>query len=149
MKGSLSVLLIFTFFFYSCGKPQAFDYRDLKNLRLANLGTDKAKVSMDLVYFNPNNYGVNLKNVDCEIFLDSSLIGKFVLDTMMRIPKKSEFTLPATMEVDIKNIYKNSVSFFLGKDVQIGAKGTTKVGKGGLYVTIPFTYQGRHKLNLF
>jgi hypothetical protein len=63
--------------------------------------------------------------------------------------KKSEFTLPATMEVDIKNIYKNSVSFFLGKDVQIGAKGTTKVGKGGLYVTIPFTYQGRHKLNLF
>ncbi|HEX8356324.1 MAG TPA: LEA type 2 family protein, partial [Segetibacter sp.] len=116
---------------------------------LENVGADKARVSMDLVYFNPNNYGVNLKNVNCDIFLDSSFVGKFVLDTMMRIPKNSEFTVPAKMDVDVKNIFKNSLNLLFNKDVKIAAKGSTKVGKGGLYVTIPFNYEGKHKLNLF
>jgi LEA14-like dessication related protein len=143
------LLLVFISAFYSCKKPQSFDYKDLKNFRLENVGADKARVSMDLVYFNPNNYGVNLKNVNCDIFLDSSFVGKFVLDTMMRIPKNSEFTVPAKMDVDVKNIFKNSLNLLFNKDVKIAAKGSTRVGKGGLYVTIPFNYEGKHKLNLF
>jgi LEA14-like dessication related protein len=103
---------------------------------------------MDLVYFNPNNFGVNLKNVDCDIYLDNTYVGKFLLDTLMHIPKSAEFTLPASMDVDMRNIFKNTFNVLFSREVLIGAKGTTRVGKGGVYVTIPFNYQGRHKVEL-
>ena len=132
----------------SCKKPVAFDYRDIRNFKLQSFALDKARVSMDLVYFNPNNYGVNLKNVKCDIFLDSSYVGKFALDTLMHIPKNAEFSVPASFEVDIKGILRNSITA-LFKEVKIGARGTTRVGKGGFYINVPINYEGKHKLNLF
>jgi LEA14-like dessication related protein len=104
---------------------------------------------MDLVYFNPNSYAVNLKNVNCDLYIDSSYLGKFVLDTLMHIPKASEFTVPATMQVNLREVLKNSVSLIFNNEVTIAARGTTRVGKGGFFVTIPFSYQGKQKLNLF
>jgi LEA14-like dessication related protein len=133
----------------SCKKPTAFDYRDVKNIRLSGLGLNASEVSMDLVFYNPNNFGVNLKNVNCDITIDSNYVGQFNLDTLMHIPKTSEFTVPASMAVNMKGILKSSLSLLLNNEVIIGAKGTSKVGKGGFYVTIPFNYEGKQKINLF
>ncbi|GEO08144.1 LEA type 2 family protein [Segetibacter aerophilus] len=132
---------------YSCKKPTSFDYKDVKNIKVESFGLSTSKVSMDLVFVNPNSFGLTLKNVDCDIYIDSNYLGKFVLDTMMSIPKAAEFTLPASMQVDMKGLFKNSLSILFNKEVTLGAKGTTRVGKGGFYVTIPFNYQGKQKIN--
>jgi LEA14-like dessication related protein len=131
-----------------CKKPVAFDYRDIRNFRLQSFSAEKARVSMELVYFNPNNYGVDLKNVKCDIFADSNFVGKFALDTLMHIPRNSEFSVPASFEVDLRSVWQNSINA-LFKEVRIGARGTTKVGKGGVYINVPINYEGMHKLNLF
>ena len=104
---------------------------------------------MDLVFYNPNNFGVNLKSVTSDLYIDSSYLGKFTLDTLMRIPKLSNFTLPATMQVNMKGLFSNTISILFNKEVTIGAKGTTRVGKGGFYVTVPFNYEGKQKINFF
>jgi LEA14-like dessication related protein len=104
---------------------------------------------MDLVFFNPNAYGVNLKNLNSDLYIDSTYLGKFVLDTLMHIPRSSEFTIPASMQVDMKGLLKNSISILFNNEVTIAAKGTTRVGKGGIFVTIPFNYEGRQKINFF
>ena len=67
----------------------------------------------------------------------------------MHIPKSAEFALPASFDVEMKNILKNTVNVLIGNEVLVSARGTTRVGKGGIYVTIPFQYEGRQKLNLF
>lgn len=149
MRTVLPLLFLYVVFMAACKKPQTFDYRDIKNIKVENWQAEKSKVSMDIVYFNPNDYGVNLKKVDCEIYIDSSYVGTFHLDTLMHIPKNAEFTIPTSMEVDMKTILKNALGVVLGNPVLIGAKGTTRVGKGGFYVTVPFSYEGKHKLNLF
>jgi LEA14-like dessication related protein len=141
--------ILFLVLFFSCKKPTAFDYREVKNIRVNNLGLNTSAVSMDLVFYNPNNFGVNLTNVKCDISLDSNYLGTFVLDTVMNIPKVSEFTLPASMEVNMKGILKSSLTLLFNNEVTIGAKGTSRVGKGGFYVTIPFNYVGKQKINLF
>ena len=104
---------------------------------------------MDLVYFNPNNYGVDLKNVDCDIYLDNTYVGKFKLDTLMHITRNAEFTLPAKMDVDMRNIFKNTMNVLFSREVLVGAKGNTRVGKSGIFVNVPFKYEGRHKVDLF
>lgn len=103
---------------------------------------------MDLLFFNPNSFSLKLKKVDCDLFLDSNYVGKVVLDTLMIIPRSSEFSLPASFSIDMKNLFKNSLDLIFNREVLIGAKGTTRVGKGLFYVTIPFNYEGRQRLNL-
>ncbi len=133
----------------SCSKPQGFDYKDMKNFKVANWGMDKTTVSMDLVFFNPNNYGVDLRHIDSDISINNTYLGKFVLDTLMRIPAHSDFVMPATMEVDMKNVFKNALTTLFSNEVLFAAKGSTKVGKGGIFINVPFNYQARHKVSLF
>jgi LEA14-like dessication related protein len=142
---ALSAVILFT----SCKKPQGFDYRDIKNFKINSWGFDRSTVSMDLVYYNPNNFGVDLKNVDCDIYLDNNFVGKFLLDTIMHIPRNAEFSLPARMDVDMKNIFRNSLNVLLSREVLVGAKGSTRVGKGGIFINVPFNYEGRHKVDIF
>ena len=149
MRRYLSFLTLLTVVFASCSKPQGFEYRDLKNFKVNNWGFDRSNISMELVYFNPNSFGVDLKKVDCDLYLDNNFVGKFSLDTLMHITRNSEFSLPATMEVDMRNILKNSVNMLFSREVLVGAKGSTRVGKGGIFVNVPFNYEGRHKVDLF
>jgi LEA14-like dessication related protein len=131
----------------ACSKPQGFDYRDLKNFKVEKLGFNRSAVSMDLVYYNPNNFGVQLRNVDCDVYVDNNFLGKFQLDTLMTIPRKAEFTLPARIELDMKNVFKNSMAVLFSKDVLVGLKGTAKLGKGGVFFNVPVKYEGRHEVD--
>lgn len=139
----LAVLVI------GCAKPQGFDYRDLRNFKIDKLGFGKSTVSMDLVYYNPNNFGVQLRKVDCDVYINDQYLGKYQLDTLMTIARKAEFTLPSTMQVDMKNIFKNTLSVLFSDDVLVKVKGTTRVGKGNFFINVPVNYEGRHKFELF
>ena len=133
----------------SCSQPQGFDYRDMKNLKIETLGFDQTALSMDLVYYNPNGFGVDLKTVDCDVYVDKNYLGKFQLDTLMHIPRRAEFVLPSRVLVDMKTVLKNGLNLLFSQEVLINVKGNTRVGKAGFYKMVPFNYEGRHKLSLF
>lgn len=126
---------------FGCKRPDSFEYRGMRNFKIDSLGFGKSAVNMDLVYFNPNNFGVDLKHIDCDVYLDNKLLGKYLLDTTMHIAKRSEFVVPSTMLVDMKNLFRNSLHLLFSKELDVQLKGNTKVGKGGIYVNVPFTYQ--------
>jgi LEA14-like dessication related protein len=142
------VALLFCAFF-ACKKPQGFEYRDVQNFSVDSLGFDRSTISMNLVYFNPNNFGVNLKHVDCDIYINHNYLGKYTLDTTMHIAKRSEFALPSKMQVDMRNVFKNSLNVLLSQEMQVDVTGNTRVGKAGIFVNVPFKYSGKHKLGIF
>ncbi len=146
---NLIVLILIFFTLLSCKTPQSFEYRDVRNIKIDSLGFNTSTIHFSLVYFNPNNYGVDLRHVDCEVYINRNYLGKYVLDTLMHIAKKSEFEVPSTMQVDMKNIFKNTFAAILLNDVLIQVKGTTRIGKGGIFINIPFTYEAREKIDLF
>lgn len=141
----LTLLLLFL---ASCQKPQAFDYRAVKNVKLEKLGFEKSTLNMDLVYYNPNNFGVDLRKVDCDIYIDNHYLGKYKLDTLMHIQRKAEFTLPSRIQVDMQGIFKNVLTVLFNKEVMVNIKGTTRMGKAGFFKTISFNYEARHKIDL-
>lgn len=141
----VSILFLFA---VSCKKPESFEYRDIRNFKIDSIGFDKSTVSMDLVYFNPNNFGVELKNIDCDVFVQHSYLGKYTLDTSMHISRKSEFAIPSRMQVDMKNLFKNTLNSLFLTELLIEVKGTTRVGKAGIFITVPFSYSGWQKFSL-
>lgn len=141
-------LLLSLFILVGCSKPIAFEYRNISDIKIETSATGNPQVYLNLTYYNPNNFGVNLKRVNCDISVDNIHIGNFNLDTLMHISKNSEFNLPSRFSVNMNDILKVSAAA-LFKEVTITAKGMTKVGKGGIFVNIPIEYTGKQKLNLF
>ena len=133
----------------ACTKPKEFEYRDIKNLKIEGIGFDKTALSMDLVYYNPNGFGLDLRKVDCDVYVDNSYLGKFQLDTLMHINRMSEFLLPSKILVDMKAFLKNGLNLLFSREVLVNVKGTTRIGKAGIYKTFPFNYESRHTLSLF
>ena len=149
MNKLVAQCIVISIILFSCKKPQGFDYRDVRNIKVEKLGFDNTALKMDLVYFNPNNFGVTLKNVDCDIFVNNNFLGHYKLDTIMKIEKRSEFSLPSILQIDMKNVYKNALSVLLSKEIELNVKGASKVSKFGINVNVPFDYKGKHKLNIF
>lgn len=146
----LFIIISFALFFLcSCHTPQSFDYRGMQNLRIDSVGLVISKVSLELIYFNPNNFGVDLRNVSCDVYINHNYLGKYALDTLMRISKRSEFVIPSSMNVDMKNIFKNAIGTFLSKQVLVELRGTTRVGKGGIFITVPFDYSAMETFSMF
>jgi LEA14-like dessication related protein len=133
----------------SCSKPQAFEYRDLRNFKIETIGYNQTALAMELIYYNPNNFGVDLRKVDCDVYVDNTYLGKFQLDTLMHIPRRAEFALPSKIIVDMKTVLRNGLNVLFSQEVLVNVKGTTRVGKAGFFATVPFNYEARHKLSLF
>jgi len=133
----------------SCAAPKAFEYREVRNVKMNQFGFEKTSIAMELVYYNPNNFGLDLRTVDADVYIDNHYLGKFNLDTMMHIPKKADFILPSKIAIDLKEFYKNALNLVVSNEVLVTVKGTTRVGKAGIFKTLPFTYEARQKLNLF
>jgi len=149
LRTTLLSLTLFCLLAFSCTKPKDFEYRDVREFKLNTLGFKQSSVSFELVYYNPNNFGVDLKKIESEVYIDSLYLGKFQLDTLMHINRMSEFVLPATIQVDMANMLKNSARMLLKKEVLIQAKGTVKAGKAGVFKSFPFQYEGKKNLGMF
>lgn len=147
MRYILGLALLFTFF--SCKKPQSFEYRAMQNFKIDSLGFDHSNVSMNLVYFNPNNFGVDLKKIDADIYVEHNYVGRFNLDTTMHITKRSEFGIPCKMQVNMKNMFKNAVTTLFASEFLVEVKGTVRAGRMGIFVTVPFNYAAKQKFSMF
>lgn len=145
----LIFLLLISGLITACNKPQSFEYRGMQNLKIDSVGLTSSRISLELVYFNPNNFGVKLRNVSCDVYINHNYLGKYVLDTLMRITKRSEFVIPSSMHVDMKNIFKNALGAFFSNQVLVELRGSTRVGKGGIFITVPFNYSAMETFSLF
>ena len=132
----------------SCSTPKGFEYKGLNNVKVDNVGFEYLDLSLNLVYFNPNNFKVDLKKVDCDVYIDNRYLGKFALDTLMHIPKKQNFELPSRMRVSMGGVFKNAFSLLMNKEVLIKVKGKTKIGKGSIFFDVPFTYETKQTISL-
>jgi LEA14-like dessication related protein len=152
MRNSLPLLLLsllFTFVFMSsCREPKELEYRDFKNLSSEKLGFSSSVFNIDLVYYNPNNFGLDLKRTNLDIYIDNNYLGHTEQDYQIHIPKRGEFTLPVKIDVDMKNAYKNALPALFGKEVMLKVTGKIKIGKANVYKTFDVNYEGKHKFSL-
>ncbi len=145
----LPIFILIAFSHFGCSKPKGFEFRELRNLSISTIGFQKSTVALDLVYYNPNNFGVTLTNVSADVYLEKKLLGRYVLDTSMFIPKQSEFILPSKMEVDMRNLLKNATQVLFAQELLLEVNGQARAGKAGIYINVPINYSGKHKLPIF
>ncbi len=144
----LLLILVFVFIMSSCREPKELEYRDFKNLSTEKLGFSTSTIKLDLIYYNPNNFGLELKRTDLDIFVNGNYLGHTAQEYQIHIPKKAEFTLPLSIDVDMKNAYKNAFPALFGQEVLVKVTGSVKLGKANVYKSFPVNYEGKQQFSL-
>jgi LEA14-like dessication related protein len=135
--------------FLSCSSPKALEYKTYHNFSVESLGFNNSTVSLNLEYYNPNNFGMQLKNTDLDIFINGNLLGHSTTDTLINIPRRDTFLVPVKFKVDMRNVFKNAWNTFLGKEVLVRLSGKVKVGKGNMFMSFPINYETKQTFSMF
>jgi len=133
----------------ACSSPKDLEYQDYKNFHLENMGFTTSRVTLDLQYYNPNNFGLQLRRTDLDIFINNNFLGHSASDTLINIPRRDTFLLPIKFDMDMKNVVKNAWSTMVGSEVLVKVTGRIKVGKANVFMSMPVNYEGKHKFPLF
>lgn len=135
--------------FLSCSSPKALEYQTYHNFNIENLGFNNSSISLDLEYYNPNNFGMQLKNTDLDIFVNGNLLGHSYTDSLIRIPRRDTFSIPVKFNVDMQNVFKNAWNTLIGKEVLIRLSGKVRVGKANVFMSLPVEYESKQTFSLF
>jgi LEA14-like dessication related protein len=144
----LKTLLPFFLLFVlgSCAKLQEPQFRRVDNFRLKNFGLQEAVIAFNVTYYNPNNFGVTVKEAAADVYLDSVYLGKFSQDSVIGVKRNGEFSIPLSGAVSLQTVLGLDLQKLSQREVQLRANGDVKVGKAGIFVSKPFNYSGKHRI---
>jgi LEA14-like dessication related protein len=151
MKRLLTVLATSIIVLSSCGTNNVREpeYRDIRNIRLISLGPLESTAGVDLVYYNPNDFGVQVATARGDIYVDNNYFGKFELNDKVSVKKRSEFILPATVRVDMVGAIKNQRDLYKKKEALVKIEGMATVKKSGFSKDIPIRFEQMEDLGKF
>ena len=148
MKPAACLLVTIVLFFSACTEPSPLVFKGLQSIKIEKASFGKNSFKAEFAYQNPNRFGLVLNKLDCNVFINDQLFTQYKLDTNFTIPANAEFVLPATIEIELSSLLKNSVDILFNKPMKIGIKGNATISKGMFTKTIPINFETSQKLNL-
>ena len=146
-----TLLSAMTLFLVSCGSSNVKEpeYRDIRNIRLVDVGVLQSTAGVDLIYYNPNNFGVTISEARGDVYIDNEYLGRFSLGEKVQVGRRSEFVVPALIKLDMIGAVKNHRDLYKKKHAMIRIEGIARVKKSGFSRDIPIKYESMQNLERF
>ena len=148
MRKYLYPILLLMFFVAACSSPKDFEFKGLQEIKIDKISMGKNKIKAKIKYYNPNNFSMVLKQIDCDILMNNQAFTKVHLDTNFVIPANAQFMVPAQMEFEMSVLVKNSMDILFNKPIKLNIKGNATLSKGFFTKTVPIAFETTQKLNL-
>lgn len=149
MKKKIGIFVFVITALLSCSSPKDLEYINYQNFAIQNLGFKNSTISLDLEYYNPNNFRMQLKNTDLDIFINGNLLGHSSSDSLIHIPRRDTFYIPIKFDVDMQSLLKNAWNTLMGKEVLVKLTGKVRVGKANIFKSFPVNYETKETFSLF
>src|SRR6187455_3180571 len=129
MKILISTLALSIAILTSCGTSNIREpeYREISEIKLIEIGILQSTAGIDLVYYNPNNFGVQLSEARGDVYIDNAYLGRFNLEEKIQVRKRSEFIVPAIVKLDMIGAIKNQQEILKKKEVLVRIEGMARV----------------------
>ncbi len=144
MKRLILLLAPAALFLVSCKSENIKEpeYREIRNVRLIDVGLLQTTAGLELVYYNPNDFGVQLANARGDVYVDNMFFGRFGVQDKVAVRKHDEFIVPAIIKMDNISAIKNHREIWKKKEAMIRIEGFATVKKAGFNKEISIKYEG-------
>lgn len=144
MKRLILILAPAALFFASCKSENIKEpeYREIRDVHIMDVGLLQTTAGLDFVYYNPNNFGVQLTNASGDIYIDDMFFGRFGIQDKVTVHKQEEFIVPAVIKMDNISAIKNHRDIFNKKEAKIKIDGFATVKKAGFNKEVKIKYEG-------
>ena len=151
MKTSAYFFLVLLFclpILIGCSRPKEPQYLDVQNLRILKAGLSESVIGAELKYYNPNNFRLQLKEADLDVYINDKFVGHSSLDTLLQIPARDTFYVPLSLKLKLTDLFRNAAQLFLNPEIRLKLLGKARVGKGAIFMNIPINYEGIQRVDL-
>ena len=142
-----SFLLLIIIMNYSCKPVQQPEFRSVQNFHVDSAGITSSGISLDIELYNPNDFGINLKETISDFYVNEIYLGRLTQDSTISIAANSAFRIRLKGNVMLQELLKNPLDLLSQKKFLVKATGSTKIGKIGFYKVYPFEYQQLQNLD--
>lgn len=146
MKKMIFTLASAILLFASCNSIKEPEYRDIQDIKIINIGMLESTASLDMLYYNPNGFGVQLTEASGEVYVDTTYFGRFTMDQEVRVAKHAEFIVPALFKIDMISALKNGQEIISKKEAMVKIHGNAKVKKAGVLMNVPIRFEGMQNI---
>lgn len=121
-----------------CGNDiKELEYKGVTKTELKTLSLSQAAIQVDLKYFNPNRFGIDVKETSLNFYLNDRFVAVADQPNKTQIPRESEFIFPIVAHFDPFKVLGPALTSVFNKKNKIGIQGSAKLGKGGVYIKVP------------
>jgi LEA14-like dessication related protein len=118
------------------------EYREIQNVRIMDVGLLQTTAGLDLVYYNPNDFGVTLSQARGDVYIDNMYFGRLNISDKVTVHKHQEFIIPVELKMDNISAVKNHREIFKKKQAVIRIEGFATLKKAGFNKEVPIKYEG-------
>lgn len=129
-----------------CNSIKDIEYKGIKETKLQSIGISKGTVKVVLEYYNPNKFGLDIKETQLEVYANGKYIGVAENPEKNKVPKQSNFDFPIYVHFNPMKAL-GMVGLLNASKIKLRVKGTTKVGKGGVFIRVPVDVTEEVSLN--
>ena len=112
-------------------------YIGTENTKLENIGVQNTAIATNIKYYNPNNFGISIKETELKIFIE----GDYMADAEQIMPtdvaKNSNFSFPVIAKFNPLKMLGKAMLFMSKKPIHYKIVGTAKIGKGAFFIKVP------------
>jgi hypothetical protein len=91
---------------------------------------------------------VKVESASGDIYVENNLFGQFELSDKVQVKKKSEFTLPTLVKIDMASVIKNR-DIYKQKQAMVRIEGAATVKKAGFTKNVPIKYESMQDIERF
>lgn len=121
----------------SCNQVKELEYKGIKNTQLESIKLNHAAIRINIEYYNPNNFGVDVKETNLSIYLNDKFIGLAEQPEKTQIAKQSSFIFPVVAHFDPLKIIGTAFTSLFSKTNTLKIQGHAKLGKSDVYMKVP------------
>jgi LEA14-like dessication related protein len=143
----LTTLLLGLMMVAGCANVKDPEFRKVGNFRMKGINPTHTTIGFNVVYFNPNNFGVTVKDGNVDVYMDSVYLGKFTQDSSIAVKKNADFSIPLSGAIPLKTALELDLKNIGQRDILLRADGAVRVGKAGIFVSKDVHYSGKHRLD--
>jgi LEA14-like dessication related protein len=133
----------------SCTPKEEIIFKGVKNIEVVAEGTEPI-LTAEALFNNPNNVRMKLKEIHVDVLIDGKLSAKVRQDLKVSIPARSDFSVPLTARLSLKDLgfVDTIINLIGGKKYEIQYIGFVRVTVHGVPVKVPVKYKEERRIRL-